>query len=312
MARKQKPIEDNSFAKINRVKPATNIVILAVLIFLAVLTIVPMILVITISLSTNEVLTRQGFTYFPAAMTFNAYENLFKSGSQLVDSYVVTIITSAVTTVLAVLVMTMYGFVLAQKRFEGKKFYTYAIFFTMLFSGGMVPSYIINCNYLGLYDNFWVLILPSLMNAFNVIVLRTFINTTIPDELFDAAAIDGATEFRMFFNIVLPLAKAGMATIGLFVLVGKWNEYFTGMLYIENPKLVPLQTMLTRIQQKIDFIKNNSDIASTPDGMRLLQEMPAEQTRMAIVVLSTAPIIFAYPFFQRFFIQGLTIGSVKG
>ncbi len=312
MAKKIKPIEDNSFQKINRVKPATNILILIVLILMAVMTIVPLILVITISLSTNEVLTRQGFTYFPEAMTFSAYSNLFKSGSQLVDSYIVTIVTSALTTVLGVLNMTMYAFVLSRKTFPAKKFYTYAIFITMLFSGGMVPSYIINCNYLHLYDNFWVLVLPSLVNAFNIIVLRTFINTTIPDELFDAAAIDGASEFRSFFNIVLPLAKAGMATIGLFVLVGKWNEYFTGMLYIENPKLVPLQTMLTRIQQKIDFIKNNSNIASTPDGMRLLQEMPAEQTRMAIVVLSTAPIIFAYPFFQRFFIQGLTIGSVKG
>lgn len=312
MAKAKKIIEDNSFAKINRVKPSTNAVIATLLTIAAILTVVPMLLVITISISTDEVIARQGFTYFPAQISFTAYENLFKSGSQLVDSYIVTIVSSALTTVLGVLVMTMYAFVLAQKRFAGKKFYTYALFFTMLFSGGLVPSYIINVNYLKLYDNFWVLVVPGLVNAFNIIVLRTFINTTIPDEMFDAAAIDGATEFRMFTSIVLPLAKAGMATIGLFVLVGKWNEYFTGMLYIENPRLVPLQTMLTRIQQKIDFIKNNSSLASTPDGMALLKSMPAEQTRMAIVVLSTAPIIFAYPFFQRFFIQGLTIGSVKG
>ncbi|MBR5010753.1 MAG: carbohydrate ABC transporter permease, partial [Clostridia bacterium] len=110
----------------------------------------------------------------------------------------------------------------------------------------------------------------------------------------------------------IPLSKAGLATIGLFVLVGKWNEWFTGMLYIDTPKLVPLQTMLTRIQQQIDFIKNNSSLASSPDGMALLKNMPSEQTRMAILVLTTVPVLFAYPFFQRFFIHGMTIGSVKG
>jgi putative aldouronate transport system permease protein len=182
----------------------------------------------------------------------------------------------------------------------------------MLFSGGLVPSYIINVNCLHLYDSFWVLVLPSLVNAFNVIVLRTFISTTIPSEMLDAAQIDGANEFRIYTSIVLPLSKAGLATIALFVLVSKWNEWFTGMLYIDNPKLIPLQTMLTRIQQKIDLIKNNSSIASTPDGMALLDSMPTEQTRMAIVMISTLPILFAYPFFQRYFIQGMTIGSVKG
>jgi len=201
---------------------------------------------------------------------------------------------------------------LSQQRFPARKFYTFVVFFTMLFSGGLVPSYIINVNVLHLYDTFWILVLSSMVSAFNIIVLRTFITTTIPIDLFDAAQIDGATEFTIFLDIVLPLSKAGLATIGLFVLVGKWNEWFTGMLYIDNPKLIPLQTMLTRIQQKIDFIKNNSSIASTPDGIAMLKSMPSEQTRMAILVLSTVPILFAYPFFQRYFIQGMTIGSVKG
>ena len=228
------------------------------------------------------------------------------------DCYKVTIVTTAVHTLLSVFTMAAFAFVLAQQRFSGKKFYSIYLLIPMLFSGGMVPSYIINVNYLHLYDSFWILVLPGLVNTFNVIVLRTFIQSTIPVEMFDAAAIDGANEFRVFRTIVLPLSKAGLATIALFVMVGKWNEWFTGMLYIDNPKLVPVQTMLTRIQQKLDFIKNNSDYASTPDGQRMLMSMPTEQTRMAILVVSTLPIIFAYPFFQRFFIQGLTVGSVKG
>ena len=307
-----KPAEDNSFAKINRVKPLTNVLLSLFFIILAIGTVLPVLLVVSISISSSESLAFNGFAFIPSSITFAAYEGLFKAGSQLLDCYKVTIATTAVHTVLSVFTMAAFAFVLAQQRFPGKKFYSIYLLIPMLFSGGMVPSYIINVNYLHLYDTFWILVLPGLVNTFNVIVLRTFIQSTIPVEMFDAAAIDGANEFRVFRSIVLPLSKAGLATIALFVMVGKWNEWFTGMLYIDNPKLVPVQTMLTRIQQKLDFIKNNSDYASTPDGQRLLMSMPTEQTRMAILVVSTLPIIFAYPFFQRFFIQGLTVGSVKG
>lgn len=303
---------DNSFWKINRVSRKTNILFSTFLTIIAVLTVLPVVLVIMISISTPESLTYKGFSFIPQGITFTAYNSLFATGTQIVNSYLVTIASTVVHTILGVFMMTMYAFVLAQQRFGAKKFYTFVMFFTMLFSGGLVPSYIINVNYLHLYDTFWILVLSGMVSAFNIIVLRTFINTTIPIEMFDAAQIDGASEFTMFFRIVLPLSKAGLATICLLVLVGKWNDWFVGMLYIDNPKLVPLQTMLTRIQQKIDFIKNNASIASTPDGMALLKSMPTEQTRMAILVITTLPILFAYPFFQRFFIQGMTIGSVKG
>jgi putative aldouronate transport system permease protein len=309
---KKKPAEDNSFAKINRVKPLTNVLLSLFFTIMAICTVVPVLLVVSISISSSTSLAYNGFAFIPSGFDFTAYVGLFKTGSQLVDCYKVTIVTTAVHTVLSVFTMAAFAFVLAQQRFSGKKFYSIYLLIPMLFSGGMVPSYIINVNYLHLYDTFWILVLPGLVNTFNVIVLRTFIQSTIPVEMFDAAAIDGANEFRVFRTIVLPLSKAGLATIALFVMVGKWNEWFTGMLYIDNPKLVPVQTMLTRIQQKLDFIKNNSDYASTPDGQRMLMSMPTEQTRMAILVVSTLPIIFAYPFFQRFFIQGLTVGSVKG
>ena len=303
---------DNSFARINRIKPGTNAVFSTVLTFVALLTVMPIVLVVMISISTPESLTYRGFSFFPQSISPTAYVSLFKTGSQLLDSYVITIAMTVVSTCLGLLIMSAFAFVLAQPRFGAKKFYTVLLFITMIFSGGLTASYIINVNYLKLYDTFWILVLPGLVNGFNIIVLRTFITTTIPLELFDAAAIDGADDFTVFFRIVLPLAKAGLATIALFLMVNKWNEWFTGMLYIDNPKLVPLQTLLTRIQQKIDFVKNNSDIASTPDGMALLEAMPTEQTRMAIVIISTMPIMCTYPFFQRYFIQGMTIGSVKG
>ena len=311
MARKNK-LSDNSFAKINRIRPATNAIFSTVLTIIAILTVLPVLLVVMISISSSESLTYNGFSFFPSSFSFVAYESLFKTGSQLIDSYFVTIAMTAVSTVLGLFVMAALAFVLAHQRFSAKKFYTIMLFITMIFSGGLTSSYIINVNYLHLYDTFWILVLPGLVNAFNVIVLRTFISTTIPEEMFDAAAIDGASDFTVFFRIVIPLSKAGLATIALFLMVNKWNEWFNGMLYIDNAKLVPLQTMLTRIQQKIDFIKNNSSLASTPDGMRMLDSMPTEQTRMAIVVIATLPIMCAYPFFQRYFIQGMTIGYVKG
>ncbi len=310
--KKKAPTEMNSFARINRVSPLTNILLSTFFVAMAICTVLPVLLVVSISISSSESLAYNGFAFIPSGITFTAYEGLFKTGSQLLDCYKVTIVTTALHTFLSVFTMAAFAFVLAQQRFPGKKFYSILLLIPMLFSGGMVPSYIINVNVLHLYDSFWILVLPGLVNTFNVIVLRTFIQSTIPVEMFDAAAIDGASDFRVFTSIVLPLSKAGLATIALFVMVGKWNEWFTAMLYIDNPKLVPVQTMLTRIQQKLDFIKNNSDYASTPDGQRLLMSMPTEQTRMAILVVSTLPIIFAYPFFQRFFIQGLTVGSVKG
>ena len=308
----KKEIADNSFAKINRVKPLTNVLLSIVLTIIAIVTVLPVVLVVMISLSTSESLTYNGFSFFPSELTLTAYENLFKSGSQIVDSYIVTIAMTLCSAALGLFIMAMFAYVLSNPRFAARKFYTFLLFVTMVFSGGLVPGYIINVSYLHLYDTFWILVLSSMVNQFYIIVLRTFISTTIPLEMMDAAQIDGADELRIFTSIVLPLAKAGLATVALFLIVNKWNDWFVGMLYIENAKLVPLQTMLTRIQQKIDFVKNNSSIAGTPEGVALLRSMPTEQTRMAIVVVSTVPILFAYPFFQRFFIQGLTVGSVKG
>ncbi len=305
--------EASSFSRVNRVKPATNIVFSASLGICAILTVIPVLLVAIISISSGESITYNGFSFFPSQISFSAYEMLFKTGSQIIDSYKVTVLVTVVSTVLGLFIMSLYAFVLAQEDFGCRRVYLFLLFFTMLFSGGLVPSYIINVRYLKLFDSFWILVLmPSLVSAFNVIILRTFITTTIPAALFDAAKIDGANDFYIYARVVMPLFTAGLATIALFSVVGRWNEWFTGMLYIENAKLVPLQTMLTRIQQKLDFIKENSSYAGTPDGAQMLRDLPSESTRMAIVIVSTIPILFAYPFFQRYFIKGMTIGSVKG
>ena len=279
---------------------------------IALLIVLPLILVVIISFSSAESIVFNGYTFFPSKFTLDAYKNLAKTGAQIKNSYIITVFYTFTGTALSLFVMSMFSFVLAQKKFPARKALTFYVFFTMLFSGGLVPSYIMNVRYLHLNDTIWIFLLPGIVNAFYIIILRTFIQTTIPDSLIEAATIDGANDFTIYYKIVLPLSKAGLATIGLFSLVGRWNDWFTGMLYIENPKLIPLQTMLYKIQKDIEFIKSNAEISDSVMGLELLRSMPTESTRMAITIIATIPILFAYPFFQRYFIKGLTIGSVKG
>ena len=302
----------NKKAKVmNRVGVKWNVAFNILLIISALTVIIPMALLVIVSFSSTKSIDTIGSTFTPLEWSWEGYSYVFKTGRQLVDSYLVTIALSVVGTVLGLVVMSLYAYVLCQRRFWLCRPLTWYLFFTMLFSGGLVPSYILNTRVYNLDDTFWILVLPGLVGASNVIILRTFIKTTIPETLFEAARIDGAGHFRIFFNIVLPLYKAGLGVVGLFTFVAKWNEWFTGMLYIQNPKLVPIQTMLTKLQKNVDFIKSNSEVASTPEGMELIKSMPSDNLRMAITVLVVAPIVFAYPFFQRYFVSGLTVGSIK-
>lgn len=298
--------------KFNQISTGWNFAISSLLVIISLFIVLPLILVAVISVSSAESIAFNGYTFFPSELSLRAYENLLKTGTQIKNSYIITIFYTVVGTVMSLFVSSMFAFVLSQKRFPARKAMTYFAFFTMLFSGGLVPSYILNVRYLHINDTIWIFLLPGLVSAYHVIILRTFFQTSIPDSLFDVARIDGANDFTVYWRIVLPLSKAGLATIGLFNVVGRWNNWFTGMLYIENPKLIPLQTMLQKIQKNIEFIKMNADFADTAMGFEYLRSIPTESTRMAITIIATIPILFAYPFFQRYFIKGLTIGSVKG
>jgi putative aldouronate transport system permease protein len=307
MAREVKQVN-----KLTSLSKGWNAVFVIILFFISLLVIIPMLLVLVVSFSSEISIADNGYTFFPSEWTLDGYKYLFKTGDQLLDSYLVTIFHSATGTLMSLTVMTMFSYVIAQKRFRHSRLFTWILFFTMLFSGGLVPSYILNVRYLHINNTIWIFLLPSLVNAYYTVILRTFIRTTIPDTLFEAARIDGAGHFRVFVSIVLPLLKAGIATVGLFNIVSRWNDWFTGMLYIQTPKLIPLQTLLTKLQNTIDFLKQNASIASTPDGIALLRTLPDENMRMACTMIVILPILFAYPFFQRYFIQGLTVGSIKG
>ncbi len=299
-------------SRLNVISQSWNFSFIILLAFVALFILIPMLLIIIVSFSSELSIANRGYSFWPEAWTLDGYRFLFKTGDQLLNSYIITIFYTITGTVMSMTVMTMFSYVIAQRNFPLCKSLTWMLFFTMLFSGGLVPSYILNVRYLQINDSIWIFLLPSLVSAWYTIILRTFIQTTIPDTLFEAARIDGAGHFRVFISIVLPLFKTGIATVSLFNVVTRWNDWFIGMLYIRNPKLIPLQTMLTKIQDSIEFLKQNAAIAGTPDGIALLRNLPDENLRMACTIVVILPILMAYPFFQRFFVRGLTIGSIKG
>ena len=259
--------------QLNRINWKWNLVFNIVLGIFALLFLLPVFLIVIVSFSSTESINQVGYNFFPVEWSMEGYYYTFKMGSQLVYSYLVTIANSVIGTALGLLIMSMYAYVICQKRFWLERGLTWYLFFTMLFGGGLVPSYILNVRYYHLKDTFWILLISGLLNAYWVIILRTFIKTSIPEALFDSARIDGAGHFTIFFRIVCPLFKAGLGTIGLFSFVARWNDWFTGMLYIENNRLVPLQTLLTQLQNNVDYLKANSRIASTPGGLEMLKNL---------------------------------------
>ena len=304
----------NSKGSINKLTLLTsgwNILFLFILTAGTLTVVIPVALVVIVSFSSELSIANIGFSFLPAEWTLKAYEYIFITGDQLLQSYLVTIFYTVAGTLLSLTIMTMFAYVITQRQFYFHRGLTWYLFITMLFSGGLVPSYILNVRYLAIHNSIWIFMFFNLCNAYYVIILRTFIRTTIPESLIESARIDGAGHFTIFTRIVLPLFKAGVATVGLFNVVIRWNEWFTGMLYIENPKLVPLQTMLIRLQATIDFLKQNAAVAGTPDGIQLLLTVPDQSMRMACTLIVILPVLFAYPFFQRYFVSGLTLGSIK-
>ena len=297
---------------LNKVSTAWNVLFTIVLGICAVIAVAPIVLIIVISFSSSKSIDAIGYSYIPLEWSLEGYRYVSKVGTQLINSYIVTIANSVLGTVLVLLLTSMYAFVLCQKKFWLKQGLMWFAYFTTLFGAGLVPTYMMNVKYYGLKDTFLILLLHGLVNPGWIIMLRAFINTSVPEALFDSARIDGAGYGTVYFRIVLPLLKAGLATIGLFSFVGRWNDWYTGLLYITNAKLMPLQTMLTKMQNDIDYLRQNSKLMATPEGQRMLQELPSDNLRMACTIVAIVPILFAYPFFQKYFVKGLVVGSVKG
>lgn len=279
------------------------------LITLSLTYILPLILMVSISVSSEQSIVEYGYSFIPKAFSLDAYRQAFANPQQIIDSYKVTAIFSIIATILAMLVQSLMAYPLSRANFKSKKFLTTYLFITMLFSGGLVPSYILNTQYLHLQDTIWVYILPCLTSAWDVIIFRTFFQG-LPEGLVEAAKIDGAKEIQIFFRIIFPLSTPVLASLGFMYLVGKWNDWNTALLYIREPKLYSLQYLLQRILREAEFVKGLQETNSA--GLITTDILPTESMRYAMAILAAGPMLIVFPFFQKYFARGLTVGSVKG
>ncbi|WP_419874635.1 carbohydrate ABC transporter permease [Candidatus Pristimantibacillus sp. PTI5] len=278
-----------------------------ILMILALASILPFLLLVISSFADEATLTLHGYSFFPGKFSLNAYEYLFQQSSMLLRAYGITILVTAVGTCLGLLMTSMLAYPLSRRDFSKRNVFSFIVFFTMLFNGGLVPSYLMWTSVFHIKNTIFALILPNLlMSAFFVLLMKNYFANNIPPELIEAAEMDGAGEYKVFFQIVLPLSLPIMATVGLMVGINFWNDWTNGLYYVTNPDLFSIQNLLNRILSNIQFLSTN--VVS----QKVNTEMPSTGIRMAIAVIGMLPILILYPFFQRYFVKGITIGAVKG
>lgn len=291
----------------NDLPPAGNIAINTLLVFYSLICIFPLIVVLVISFTDEAAIATNGYQLIPAKTSLVAFEYLSGNLHQILNGYGITLFSTAMGTILSILITAAFAFPISRQSFKYRNRFAFYVYFTMLFNGGTVPYYIIYTQVIPLKNTIWSLILPNMVGGFNILLMRTYFRQNIPDEIVEAAQIDGAGDIRVFSTIVMPLAKPVLATIGLLSAIGYWNDYFRNMLFIFDDSIMNLQYLLYRIQVQLNVINTNPEIA-----MRLGGAIPQETVRMAMVLVTIGPIIFLYPFLQKYFVKGLTIGAVKG
>jgi len=303
--------EKTRMIRFTGVKPVTNMVFNALMIVLCLVCILPILLVVAISLTDESSLREHGYRLVPGLVSLEGYAFLFRNQGLILRALGVSVFITVVGTSLGVVLNSLMGYVLSRREYKLRKFLVWLVFVPMVFSGGLVATYFIVSQFLRLSDTVWVLILPLAVSSFNVILCKTFFRATIPDSLVESAKMEGASQFRIFFSIVFPLSLPVLATVGLFMSFAYWNDWFTAMLYIDNPSLLSLQAYLNRLLADINFLAQNAARMGMSQA-QLLAAMPREAARMAIVIVAILPIACAYPFFQRYFVSGLMIGAIKG
>lgn len=274
---------------------------------LSLLIIFPFWLLVSASLSDSATLATSGYQIWPNPVDFSSYKYVFENPTQILRAYGVTFVFSVSAMVLSVLFMAMVAYPLTRDHLKGKNVINFYLYFTMLFSGGLVPSYLLCAKFLHLNDTIWIYIIPGLISPWYTFMMRTFFKG-IPGEIIESATIDGASEYTIFLRMIIPLSKPVIATVALFMFLGKWNDWNTALIYITKPELYSLQYLLQKIMEDINILKQNQQLA----GMINLNDIPSESVRMAMAVVVAGPALVVFPFFQKYFVKGLTVGSVKG
>ncbi len=252
---------------------------------------------------------RNGYSFLPAHWTFDAYRTIFINTKQLVRSYYVTILSTLVGTALGMWLIVTSSYVLTRRDYKYRNILSFYIFFTMLFNGGLVPSYLLIAKWLGMKNTLMALIVPYLFNAFYVLLLKGFFQAAIPDSLYESAKIDGANELTILMKIVIPLSTPALATVALFYVLQYWNDWFLSLMYTSDNSLLKLQTLLIRVLKNLEFLNS----AEARQYMWIDKtQVPSLTARMAMCIVAAGPMIVVFPFFQKYFIKGLKVGAIKG
>jgi len=269
----------------------------------------PFLLMFVASFTSEQSIINEGYTLFPSEFSLDAYRYLWDNVSSIGRSYGITILITAIGTTAGLLISSLLAYPLSRVDLPLHGLLSFFVFFTMLFNGGLVPTYLIYTEVFHIKNTLWALIVPSLLtNGFYILLIRTFFRTSIPKEVIESAYMDGASEFRIFFSFVMPLSLPILATIGLMLGIGYWNDWFNGLVYVSDSKLFSLQNLLNRMLQNIQFLQQNTLGSKAMSSASI----PTNAVRMAMAVIGIVPILLIYPFFQKFFVKGLTIGAVKG
>lgn len=281
-----------------------------VLTLLVIIAMLPILLIIIASFSSETSLIRNGYSYWPEGWSLDAYYYMVKQGAMIVRAYGVSFFVTFVGTALSVMLTTMLAYPISRKSFKYRNILAFFVFFTMLFNGGIVPSYIMWTRFFHIKDTILALMIPNyLITAFNVILVKNYFQNSVPDSLIEAAQLDGASEMKIFFKVMLPLAVPTVATISLFTGICYWNDWTNGLYYINDEKLYSIQQLLMKIMNNIQALRSNSNAALLGTGS---VDLPGTSIRMAMAVIGILPIMLIYPFVQKYLVKGVVVGAVKG
>lgn len=282
-----------------------------ILIVVTLLMVIPFIVLLSASFSRNSDIIQFGYSFLPRHFSLDAYRYILDEKQQIFQSYFISIVVTTVGTIVGLAISILYAYALSKPHFPGKTFFSIYLLFTMLFNGGLVPTYIMYTRYLCVKNTVWALIIPSLlMNAFNVILIRSYLQNNIPPSLTEAALIDGAGEFTILWKVIVPLSKPIIATMGLFIGLSYWNDWMNGLYYVTNNNLYSIQQLLNTMLRNIEYLSQNSNSAMKLGNAA--STLPQATVRMAIAFVGTLPILIVYPFVQKYFVKGIALGAVKG
>ncbi len=278
-----------------------------IMILLSLMCILPFILLISSSLTADDALVKYGYSFIPHELDLTAYKYLIFGSKSIIRGYGISILVTVTGTFCSLVLTTLFAYPLSRKNLPGRNFFAFFIFFTMLFNGGLVPTYIMWTQMFHIKNTLWALIVPGLlMNAFNVIMMRSYLTSNIPEEVIEAAKADGAGEVTTLIKIVLPMAKPIIATLILLIGLGYWNDWLNGLYYLNNDKYYSIQVLLNKMLQNVEMIKSAASSGAAT------MKMPSTSIRMAVAVIGALPVLMVYPFFQKYFVKGIVVGAVKG